>query len=104
MKLVYAKTDFPDGRSNILIRNLSASNPELCHYILFLTSKGKLWIDVFWPVDEESEKYTTRISEDKFWHTFRQWRLNGIELGSNEKIAEMFAQQHLNKKMQSKKI
>ncbi|UWG95622.1 hypothetical protein LPY66_11915 [Dehalobacter sp. DCM] len=104
MKLVYAKTDFPDGRSSILMRNQAASSSELCHYVLYLTSKGKLWIDVFWPFDEESEKHTTRISEEKFWHTFRQWRLKGIELGSNEKIAQILAQQHLSKKKNGQKI
>jgi hypothetical protein len=104
MKPIYLQTDFPGGRSHILIRDLASANTELHHYILFLTNKGKLWIDVFWPHDEESEKYTVSISEEKFWHTFREWRLHGLVLGSNERVAEIFAQKNLNKRTKPKSV
>lgn len=102
MKLVYLQTDFPNGRSHILIRNIESANSELYHYFLVLTNGGKLWVDIFWPYDEESEKYTNTISEKQFWRTFREWRLQGLVLGSNEKVAEILARKHLDKKKENK--
>ena len=66
MKLVYLQTDFPNGRSHILMRNLDAVSSELHHYILVLSNNGRLWVDVFWVIDEESEDYTRLISEQQF--------------------------------------
>jgi len=102
MKLIYLQTDFPNGRSHILMRNLEPLNVELHHYILVLSSNGSLWVDVFWPYDEESEKYTFSVSEQQFWRTFRQWRLQGIALGDSEKVAQILARKHLNRKRNSK--
>ncbi|MDA8227683.1 MAG: hypothetical protein M0T74_08260 [Desulfitobacterium hafniense] len=102
MKLVFMRTDFPTGRSHILIRDLESPNPELVHFVLVLTNKGTLWVDVFWPYDEESEKYTRRISELQFWQTFREWRLEGLTLGDSGRVAEILARRQLNKKFISK--
>ncbi len=104
MKLVYLQTDFPNGRSHILMRNLDSVNAELHHYILVLSSSGKLWVDVFWPYDEESEIYTYGVSEQQFWRTFREWRLQGLILGDNERVAEILARKHLNRKKKLNKI
>ena len=100
MKLVYLRTDFPSGRSHILIRDGESPSPELVHFVLVLTNKGTLWVDVFWPYDEESERLTRRISEQQFWQTFREWRLNGVKLGDSEKVAEILAKHQLSRKQQ----
>ncbi|HHV64738.1 MAG TPA: hypothetical protein GXX46_06680 [Peptococcaceae bacterium] len=104
MKLAYLQTDFPNGRSHILIRDLDSTNSELQHYVLVLSNNGKLWVDVFWPYDEEAEQYTYNISEQQFWRTFREWRLKGLVLGDNEKVAEIIARKHLNRKKNQAKI
>lgn len=104
MKLTYLQTDFPNGISHILMRNFNSPNPELQHYILVLTNKGKIWVDVFWPYDEESERYTRVIPEQEFWHTFRDWRLQGLVLGDSEKVAQILAQRQLNKKKKQNNI
>ncbi|CAA7601171.1 Hypothetical protein DEACI_1824 [Acididesulfobacillus acetoxydans] len=95
MKLVYIRTDFPSGRSHILIRDAEAPSPELVHFMLVLSNKGTLWVDVFWPYDEEAERYTRRISEQQFWQLFREWRLKGMVLGDNGRVAEMLARKRL---------
>jgi hypothetical protein len=95
MKLIYLQTDFPNGRSHILMRNLDTVTDELHHYILVLSSSGRLWVDVFWPYDEESEQYTFGITEQQFWRIFREWRLQGLVLGDNEKVAQILAQKQL---------
>ncbi len=97
MKIVYIRTDFPNGRSHILMHDLESPNPELVHFVLVLSNKGTLWVDVFWPYDEESERYTRRISEQQFWQTFREWRLQGVLLGDSEKVARMLAKRRLSK-------
>ena len=97
MKFTYIRTDFPNGRSHILMRDIESPNPELVHFMLVLSNKGTLWVDVFWPYDEESERYTRRISEQQFWQTFREWRLKGVLLGDNGKVAEMLARKRLSK-------
>ncbi|MDQ7093951.1 hypothetical protein REC12_10150 [Desulfosporosinus sp. PR] len=102
MKLTYIRTDFPNGRSHILIRDSESPNPELVHFLLVLSSNGTLWVDVFWPYDEESERITRRISEQQFWQTFREWRLQGLLLGDNGKVANMLARKRLMKKQQEK--
>lgn len=102
MKLVYMRTDFPNGRSHILMRDSESTNPELVHFILVLSNKGTLWVDVFWPYDDEAEDYTRRISEQQFWQTFRDWRLQGILLGDSGKVAEMLARRRLSMKHQEK--
>ncbi len=103
MKLVYIRTDFPNGRSHILMQDSESYNPELLHFVLVLTNKGTLWVDVFWPFDEESEEYTRRISEQQFWQTFREWRLQGILLGDSGKVAGILARKRLEIKRLSKK-
>jgi len=100
MKLVYLRTDFPSGRSHILMKEAESPNPELNHFILVLSTKGTLWVDVFWPYDEESERYTRRISEQQFWQVFREWRLNGVTLGDNERVAAVLAKRQLSLKQQ----
>ncbi|KLU61199.1 hypothetical protein CEB3_c24190 [Peptococcaceae bacterium CEB3] len=95
MKLVYNRTDFPSGRSHILIRDTEAPSPELVHFMLVLSNRGTLWVDVFWPYDEEAERFTRRISEQQFWQLFREWRLKGIVLGDNGRVAEMLARKRL---------
>jgi len=102
MKLVYIRTDFPNGRSHILMRDTESCNPELVHFVLVLSNKGTLWVDVFWPFDEESEEFTRRISEQQFWQTFREWRLQGILLGDSGKGAEILAKKHLSRKSREK--
>lgn len=104
MKLTYLQTDFPNGTSHILMRNLDSTNLQLQHYVLVLSNRGKLWVDVFWPYDEESEKYTILISEQKFWHTFREWRLQGVVLGDSEKVAQILARRQLDKKKKQNNI
>ena len=104
MKFVYLRTDFPSGRSHILMRNIEYPNPELSHYVLVLTNKGTLWVDVFWPYDEEAESYTRKISEQKFWQAFREWRLDGINLGDSEKVAEMLARKLLAQRKKDYKV
>ncbi len=98
MKVTFLQTDFPNGRSHILMRNIDTKNSELKHYILVLSNKGKIWVDVFWPHDEESERHTRVISEQKFWHTFRDWRLQGLVLGDNERVAQVLARKQLDRK------
>ncbi len=100
MKLIYIRTDFPNGRSHILMRDTESTNPELVHFVMVLSNKGTLWVDVFWPYDQESEEYTHRISEQQFWQTFREWRLQGILLGDSGKVAELLARKRLLKKRQ----
>ena len=95
MKFVYLRTDFPGGRSHILMREADYSNSELCHYALVLSNSGTLWVDVFWPYDEESEQLTRKISEQNFWRIFREWRLSGLKLGDSEKVAAMLARKLL---------
>ena len=95
MKFTYNRTDFPNGRVHILMRDCESPNPELIHFALVLSNKGTLWVDVFWPYDEESERYTRRISEHQFWLTFREWRLQGMLLGDNGKVAGMLAKKRL---------
>ncbi|HZK83739.1 MAG TPA: hypothetical protein VFC58_03510 [Desulfosporosinus sp.] len=102
MKLIYIRTDFPNGRSHILIRDTEFTYPELIHFVMVISNKGILWVDVFWPYDEESEGYTHPISEDQFWLTFREWRLQGIVLGDSEKVAEILARKRLSKKLHGK--
>lgn len=89
------RTDFPSGRSHILMGDTESPHPELVHFVLVLSNKGPLWVDVFWPYDEESERYTRRISEQLFWQTFREWRLRGISMGDNGKVAEMLGRKRL---------
>ena len=98
MRQIYLRTDFPNGRSHILMRNAESSNQELIHFVLVLSNKGTLWVDVFWPYDEEAESYTRRISEQQFWQLFREWRLSGIVLGDSGKVAELLARKQLAKK------
>jgi hypothetical protein len=104
MKLIYLQTDFPNGRSHILIRNLDSTNVELLHYVLVLSNRGKLWVDVFWPYDDESERYTYSISEQQFWRTFREWRLQGLVLGDSSRVAEILARRQLERKKTRHKI
>ena len=98
LRFVYMRTDFPNGRSHILMRDIDSPNPELVHFILVLSNRGTLWVDVFWPYDEESEKLTYRISEQQFWQTFREWRLNGLKLGDNGQVAAVLAKRQLERK------
>ncbi|MHB1651182.1 MAG: hypothetical protein ACYCVD_01735 [Desulfitobacteriaceae bacterium] len=102
MKLIYMRTDFPSGRSHILIRDTEAPNPELVHFMLVLSNKGTLWVDVFWPFDEEAERFTRRISEQQFWQTFREWRLKGMILGDSGRVAEILARKRLARTRQEK--
>ena len=102
MKLIYIRTDFPNGRSHILIRDTEFTYPELVHFVMVLSNKATLWVDVFWPYDQESEGYTHRISEHQFWQTFREWRLQGIRLGDSEKVAKLLARKRLSKKREEK--
>ncbi len=101
MKLVYMRTDFPSGRSHLLMGDAESPHPELVHFVLVLSNKGTLWVDVFWPYDEESERYTRRISEQQFWQTFREWRLRGISMGDSGKVAEMLGRKRLAKTKQN---
>ncbi len=101
MKLVYMRTDFPNGRSHILMGDTESPNPELVHFVLVLSNKGTLWVDVFWPYDEEAERFTRRISEQQFWQTFREWRLLGISMGDSGKVAEMLGRKRLAKTKQN---
>jgi hypothetical protein len=102
MKLNYIRTDFPNGRTHILIRNSEFTSQELVHFLLVLSNKGTLWVDVYWPYDEESERYTRRISEQQFWQIFREWRLQGIVLGDNGKVADLLARKRLARNTQVK--
>lgn len=102
MKLIYIRTDFPDGRSRIIMKNTEFDYKELVHFIMVLSNKGTLWVDVFWPYDEEVEENTYRISEQQFWLLFREWRLQGMVLGDNEKAAENIAKKLLGKKKREK--
>ena len=102
MKLIYIRTDFPNGRSHILMRDTEFTYPELVHFVMVLSNKGTLWVDVFWPYDQESEEYTRRISEQQFWQTFREWRLQGLLLGDSGKVAEMLARKRLSRKHREK--
>lgn len=99
MRLIYIRTDFPNGRSHVLMRDTESIYPELVHFVMVLSNRGTLWVDVFWPYDQESEGYTSRISEQQFWQTFREWRLQGILLGDSEKVAKMLARRRLTKKV-----
>ncbi|MHB8124828.1 MAG: hypothetical protein ACYDEJ_04145 [Desulfitobacteriaceae bacterium] len=101
MKLVYMRTDFPNGLSHILMEDTESPNPELVHFVLVLSNKGTLWVDVFWPYDEESDRYSRKISERQFWQTFREWRLHGISMGDSGKVAEMLSRKRLAKTKQN---
>ena len=103
MKLAYVRTDFPGGLSHIILKNNDFTFPELVHFVLVLSNKGTLWVDVFWPYDEQSEEYTYRISEQQFWQLFREWRLQGMVLGDSERVAEIMAKKLLSKKQREKK-
>lgn len=106
MRLTYLQTDFPNGRSHILLKNTEFSSTELVHFILVLSKSGRLWVDVFWPYDEDAENLTYSISEQQFWRLFREWRLNGLFLGDSEKVATVLAKKQLDKKrspLQAKK-
>lgn len=98
MRLVYLQTDFPTGLSHLLLKNLHHPDKELAHYVLVASNRGKLWVDVFWPYDEEAEKLTYKITEQQFWQCFREWRLNGLVLGDNARVAEILARKQLNRK------
>lgn len=100
MKQVYLRSDFPDGRSHILMCDNGSHNPELVHFVLFYSNSGTLWVDVFWPYDEDA--YTQMITEQQFWQTFREWRLRGISLGDSGKVAEKLARKYLVKKIKGK--
>lgn len=104
MKFNYLRTDFPNGRSHILMQDSESPNPELVHFVMVLSNKGTLWVDVFWPYDVESEKYTGKISEQQFWQTFREWRLQGIRLGDSGKVAEMLARRRLSRKREKEAL
>lgn len=104
MKIDYLRTDFPNGRSHILMHDSESPIPELVHFMLVLSNKGTLWVDVFWPFDSESDKYTGRISEQQFWQTFREWRLKGIFLGDSGKVAEMLAKKRLSRKREKEAL
>jgi len=104
MKIDYLRTDFPNGRSHILMHDSESPIPELVHFMLVLSNKGTLWVDVFWPFDSESDKYTGRISEQQFWQTFREWRLQGILLGDSGKVAEMLAKKRLSRKREKEAL
>lgn len=95
MKPVYIRTDYPSGRSHILLKILDSPDPELNHFLLVLSRKGMLWVDVFWPYNDESEHYSRIVPEKEFWQTFREWRLQGITLGSNETVAQFLAYKRL---------
>lgn len=95
MKLAYSRTDFPSGLSHIKMEDTESPNPELVHFVLVLSNNGSLWIDVFWPYDEESERYSRRISEQEFWQIFREWRLRGISIGDSSKVAAMLSRKRL---------
>ncbi|HEX3016152.1 MAG TPA: hypothetical protein VHQ46_07220 [Desulfobacteria bacterium] len=96
MKLQYLQTNFPGKlRSHILVKDIAYPNPELVHFVLVLSNKGTLWVDVFWPYDLEAEQYTRRISEQQFWETFRKWRLDGLHLGDSERVANALARKQL---------
>jgi hypothetical protein len=82
------------------MRDADSPTPELNHFVLVLSSKGTLWVDVFWPYDEESERYTRRISEQQFWQSFREWRLKGLNFGDNERVAQVLAKRQLLLKQQ----
>lgn len=66
MRLHFLQTNFPSGRSHILMRNADHSNTELYHYIMVLSNRGELWVDVFWPLDEESEKKHSAFQNSNF--------------------------------------
>lgn len=102
MKSIYLRTDFPSGLTKILMRDADNPHYELYHYTLVLSNRGKLWVDVFWPYDEDAERCTHRISEQQFWQLFREWRLKGLILGDSGEVAEMLARRRLarNKRQQ----
>lgn len=91
------RSDFPGGRSHILMYDNESHNPELVHFVLVFSSNGTLWVDVFWPYDEEA--YTRMITEQQFWQTFREWRLRGMSLGDSHKVAERLSRKYLVKKI-----
>lgn len=96
MKLRYLRTDFPNSdRSHILIRDMSYPNPELVHFVMVLSNRGTLWVDVFWPFDLDAERHTRHISEEQFWETFRKWRLDGMKLGDSEVVANALARKQM---------
>ena len=97
----FMRTDFPNGRSHIFVRSRTSHPTELVHFFLVLSNSGTLWVDVFWPYDEEAEQLTRSISEQEFWQTFRQWRLGGLTLGDNERVARMLASKRLDKRVLS---
>ncbi|CAA7601514.1 Hypothetical protein DEACI_2181 [Acididesulfobacillus acetoxydans] len=95
MKPVYIRTDYPSGRSHLLLKVLDSPDPELNHFLLVLSRKGMLWVDVFWAYDAEAEHYSHTVAEQEFWHTFREWRLGGISLGNNETVAQFLSHKRL---------
>ncbi len=97
MKLTYKHIEFANGLSHIVMEDCESPNPELVHYVLVLSNKGILWVDVFWPADEETNNSSRIISEQQFWQTFREWRLRGISMGDSEEAAEMFSRRRLAK-------
>jgi hypothetical protein len=97
MKLTYKYIELSDGLSHIVMEDSESPNPELVHYVLVLSNKGTLWVDVFWPLDEEADRSSRRISEQQFWQTFREWRLRGIVMGDSSEVAEMFSRRRLAK-------
>ena len=98
MNVTYLKTAFPNGQSRILMRNLDYPNSELHHYLLVLNDNGQLWVDVFWPHDEDHDPLTATLSEQQFWRIFREWRLSGLSLGDSNTVAEVFAQKQLSRR------
>ena len=100
VNLAYLKTVFPNGRSRIMMRNLDDPNTELHHFILVLDDHGQLWVDVFWPIDEDNEPLTAILSEKQFWRIFREWRLSGLSMGDSSAVAEVFAQKQMRRQKQ----
>ncbi|KLU63335.1 hypothetical protein CEB3_c03150 [Peptococcaceae bacterium CEB3] len=96
-QVIYLRSEFPSGRSNILMSDGKAHNSELFHFVLVLSDNGVLWVDVFWPYDEDI--YTWAISEREFWETFREWRLRGLSLGDSGRVAEKLAHKCLSRKL-----
>lgn len=93
MKKVYMRSDFPGGRSHVLMCDAESHNPELVHFILILSNTGTLWVDVFWPYDEEA--YTQVITKQQFWQIFREWRSSGMSIGDSNKVAERLSRKYL---------
>jgi hypothetical protein len=82
------------------MRNLDDLNTELHHFVLVLDDHGQLWVDVFWPIDEDNEPFTAPLTEKQFWRIFREWRLLGLSLGDSSTVAEVFAQKQMHRQRQ----